>query len=270
VIEIHELSKSYGRVQALQSVSLSVAPGEVFGLLGANGSGKTTLNRCLTTLVQPDSGTITINGSSLADDPEAARRCIGYLAEFPVLYPMLSAEEFLSFIAGLRGLDRDTAGKRIDRWLQLFELNAARGRRISSFSQGMRRKVALAAALIGEPQVVLLDEPTNGLDPPSVYLFRQVIADLRSRGRTVLLSSHVLPLVDQSCDRVGILAEGTLVAMGTIDELRAVAQQPDADLEALFMHFSGLDGVMLERLAEAGLRQAPAQRPQQPDRGGEE
>jgi len=253
VIEVSELSKSYGKIQALQSVSLSVAAGEVFGLLGANGSGKTTLNRCLTTLVQADSGTISVNGFGLDVDPEAARRSIGYLAEFPVLYPMLTAEEFLSFVGGLRGLDQNTSRQRIERWLNLFELDDARGRRISSFSQGMSRKVALAAALIADPQVVLLDEPTNGLDPPSVYLFRQVIADLRDKGRTVLLSSHVLPLVAQSCDRVGILSEGRVVATGTIDELRGQAQRPDADLEDLFMHFSGLDGVMLERLAEAGL-----------------
>jgi ABC-2 type transport system ATP-binding protein len=254
VIEIENLSKSYGRVRALESVSLNVASGEVYGLLGANGSGKTTLNRCLTTLVQPDSGTIRINDLEVSSDPEAARKSIGYLAEFPVLYPMLNAEEFLSFVAGLRGVSATDAKIRIDRWLTLFELNESRGRRISSFSQGMKRKVALAAALIAEPATILLDEPTNGLDPPSVYLFRQVIADLRSRGSTVLLSSHVLPLVSQSCDRVGILAQGRIVASGTTAELREQAGKPSADLEELFMHFAGLDKVMLERLAQAGLR----------------
>jgi len=253
VIKISEVSKSYGAIQALRSVSLEVQPGEVFGLLGANGSGKTTLNRCITTLVRADSGQVVVNGCSLDEDPEGARRAIGYLAEFPVMYPMLTAEEFLSFVAGLRGLNRSAAREQMDRWIQLFELDDARSRRMSGFSQGMRRKVALAAALISEPQVVLLDEPTNGLDPPSVYLFRQVIADLRARGRTVLLSSHVLPLVDQSCDRVGILANGEVVAMGTTEELRAQAERPGADLEELFMHFSGLDRVMLQRLAEAGL-----------------
>lgn len=255
MIEIENLSKSYGRVHALESVSLSVASGEVYGLLGANGSGKTTLNRCLTTLVQPDSGTIRINGLEVTADPEAARKSIGYLAEFPVLYPMLTAEEFLSFVAGLRGVSSGDAKIRIDRWLNLFELDDSRGRRISSFSQGMKRKVALAAALIAEPATVLLDEPTNGLDPPSVYLFRQVIDDLRSRGSTVLLSSHVLPLVDQSCDRVGILAQGRIVASGTTAQLREQAGKADADLEELFMHFAGLDDVMLERLAQAGLRE---------------
>ena len=253
MIEVEEVSKSYGSVRALESVSLSVAAGEVFGLLGANGSGKTTLNRCLTTLVQPDGGMIKINGNDVNGDPEAARRSIGYLAEFPVLYPMLTAGEFLSFVAGLRGIGSKDARERIDRWLNLFELDNSRGRRISSFSQGMKRKVALAAALIAEPPVVLLDEPTNGLDPPSVYLFRQVIEDLRERGCTVLLSSHVLPLVSQSCDRVGILADGRIVASGTIEQLRDQAGKHGADLEELFMHFAGLDEVMLERLAQAGL-----------------
>ena len=253
MIEVEEVSKSYGSVRALESVSLSVAAGEVYGLLGANGSGKTTLNRCLTTLVQPDSGAIRIEGHDVCDEPEAARNSIGYLAEFPILYPMLTAQEFLSFVAGLRGIGSTDASSRIDRWLNLFELDESRGRRISSFSQGMKRKVALAAALIAEPPVVLLDEPTNGLDPPSVYLFRQVIEDLRERGSTVLLSSHVLPLVSQSCDRVGILANGRIVASGTIEELREQAGREAADLEDLFMHFAGLDELMLERLAQAGL-----------------
>ncbi len=254
MIKVSQLSKSYGRVRALDDVSIEVQAGEVLGLLGANGSGKTTLNRCLTTLLQPDSGTIVIDDVDVIANPETARGSIGYLAEFPVLYPSLTAWEFLSFAAGLRGIPREQADQRIERWLQLFELDQAKTRRLSGFSQGMKRKVALAAALIDEPKAVLLDEPTNGLDPPSVYLFRQVISDLRSRGRAVLLSSHVLPLVQQSCDRVGILAGGRIVAAGSIEQLRVAADRPQADLEDLFMHFAGLNQEMIERLAEAGLR----------------
>jgi len=118
----------------------------------------------------------------------------------------------------------------------------------------MARKVALAAALLGDPKVVLLDEPTNGLDPPSVYLFRQVIASLKDEGRAVLLSSHVLPLVEQACDRIAVLAGGRIVAMGSMDELRQQAERPGADLEELFLHFSGLESDMLQRLVDAGLR----------------
>ena len=136
MIKISEVSKSYGAIQALRSVSLEVQPGEVFGLLGANGSGKTTLNRCITTLVRADSGQVVVNGCSLDEDPEGARRAIGYLAEFPVMYPMLTAEEFLSFVAGLRGLNRSAAREQMDRWIQLFELDDARSRRMSGFSHG--------------------------------------------------------------------------------------------------------------------------------------
>ncbi len=254
MIRLEDVRHAYGDVQALDGVSLTVAPGEVFGLLGANGSGKSTLNRCIATLLRPDGGRIEVAGHDVASDPDGARGALGYLAEFPVLYPSLSAEEFLRFVAGVRGVPRAEAGERIDRWLALFELDGARGQRLGGFSQGMGRKVALAAALVGEPQVVLLDEPTNGLDPPSVWLFRQVIANLREQGRTVLLSSHVLPLVHAACDRVGILAGGRLRAVGTVDELREQAQRPDADLEELFLLHSGLDRAMLERLAEAGLR----------------
>jgi ABC-2 type transport system ATP-binding protein len=253
VIRVHDVRHAYGQVQALDGVSLTVQPGEVFGLLGANGSGKSTLNRCIATLLQPDSGTLEVAGHDVLTEADGARAALGYLAEFPVLYPALSAEEFLRFVAGVRGVPREEAAERIDRWLSLFELQDARAQRLGGYSQGMGRKVALAAALVGEPEVVLLDEPTNGLDPPSVWLFRQVIADLRKQGRTVLLSSHVLPLVQEACDRIGVLAGGKLTAVGTLDDLREQAQKPEADLEELFLLHSGLDRLMLERLADAGL-----------------
>ena len=253
MIRVDRVRKSYGTVLALDGVSLEVHPGEVFGLLGANGSGKTTLNRCIATLLRPDEGTIEVGGHDLAVQPDSARAMLGYLAEHPVLYPSLSGEEFLAFVGGLRGVPPDEAKRRADRWLGLFELTEAARKPVGGYSQGMARKVALAAALIGEPQVVLLDEPTNGLDPPSVYLFRQVIGRLRDEDRTVLLSSHVLPLAERACDRIGILAAGKLVALGTIAELRAQAERPQADLEELFLHFAGLDRAMLERLVDAGL-----------------
>jgi sodium transport system ATP-binding protein len=252
-ISVERISKSYGSKQALNDVSFEVAQGEVLGLLGANGSGKTTLNRCVATLLRPDAGRIVVAGHDAATAPDAVRKELGYLAEFPTFYPTLSAEEFLRFLGGLRGVSDAVLAERIDRWIGLFELQEARALPMGGFSQGMKRKIALAGALIGDPRVVLLDEPTNGLDPPSVYLFRQVIRSLKEQGHTVLLSSHVLPLVAQSCDRVAILAGGTLRALGTIEELRAEASMPGADLEELFLHFSGLNREMLERLADAGL-----------------
>ncbi len=257
MIDVIDVGKSYGSKRALQGVSFSVHGGEVLGLLGANGSGKTTLNRCIATLLRPDEGRIVVAGSDVATDPDGVRAAIGYLAEFPTLYPSLSAEEFLLFLAGLRGVPGAIAEERIGRWLALFELQDARRLALGGFSQGMKRKIALAGALIAEPKVVLLDEPTNGLDPPSVYLFRQVIDKLRRDGCTVLLSSHVLPLVQQACDRVAILAEGRLQAVGTIEELAIRAERPGADLEELFLHYSGLDRAMLERLADAGLGTGP-------------
>ncbi len=255
-ISVQGVSKCYGTKRALDGVNFEVAPGEVFGLLGANGSGKTTLNRCIATLLRPDEGRIAVDGHDAETQPDAVRSSIGYLAEFPTFYPSLSAEEFLRFLGGLRGVPEATVSERIDRWIRLFELEEARKLPLGGFSQGMKRKIALAGALLGDPRVVLLDEPTNGLDPPSVYLFRQVIGSLKEQGRTVLLSSHVLPLVQQACDRVAVLAGGTLRVVGTLEELRAEADMPGADLEQLFLHYSGLDRAMLERLADAGLRPA--------------
>ena len=253
MILVEGVEKAYGDTRALGGVSLRVDAGEVFGLLGANGAGKTTLNRCIATLIRPDSGRIEVAGCDTAGDPDGVRAALGYLAEFPQLYPALSADEFLRFAGGLRGVAEPDLTARIERWLELFELREARSRPLKGFSQGMLRKTALAAALLGEPQVVLLDEPTNGLDPPSVYLFRRVVEGLREEGRTVLLSSHVLPFVAKVCDRVGILAGGTLRAIGTLAELQEAADRPGADLEELFLHFSGLDRDLLDRLAVAGL-----------------
>ncbi|MEE2830394.1 MAG: ABC transporter ATP-binding protein [Myxococcota bacterium] len=257
MIRVTDLKKSYGPVQALGGVSLHIAPGEVLGLLGANGSGKTTLNRCIATLIQADEGQIEVGGHCSRTAPNEVRQRLGYLAEYPILYPSLSAEEFLAFVGGLRDLSVEEAREQADRWLALFELTEAAKKPMRGYSQGMGRKVALAAALLGEPQAVLLDEPTNGLDPPSVYLFRKVIERLREQNRAVLLSSHVLPLVQQACDRIAVLVEGRIVARGTLDELRAAADRPGADLEALFLHFSGLDREMLQRLADAGLSEGP-------------
>ncbi len=254
MILVEGVEKSYGDTRALAGVSFTVQPGEVFGLLGANGAGKTTLNRCIATLIRPDAGRIEVAGADPATDPDGVRSALGYLAEFPQLYPALSADEFLRFAGGLRGVTGDELTTRIERWLELFELKDARGRALKGFSQGMLRKTALAAALLGEPRVVLLDEPTNGLDPPSVYLFRRVVEGLREQGKTVLLSSHVLPFVAKVCDRIGVLAHGRLQAVGTLADLQQAAGLPDADLEQLFLHFSGLDEELLDRLAVAGLR----------------
>jgi ABC-2 type transport system ATP-binding protein len=253
VIRITDLHKSYGDTHALRGVSLEVAPGEVLGLLGANGSGKTTLNRCIATLIQPDAGRIEVGGADTATDPDTVRGQLGYLAEYPVVYPALSAREFLGFIGGLRGLSPGETSQRAERWLNLFELSDAADKPLASYSQGMGRKVALAGALIADPATVLLDEPTNGLDPPSVFLFRKVIERLRAEGRTVLLSSHVLPFVEKVCDRIAVLVEGQIVASGSLEQLRESADLPGASLEELFLRFSGLDALILQRLEDAGL-----------------
>lgn len=253
MIRVRGVRKAYGPVQALDGVSLEVGRGEVLGLLGANGSGKTTLNRCIATLIQPDEGLIEVGGHSSEHEPDAVRARLGYLAEYPVIYPALSAREFLSFVGGLRGLSAAEAREQGERWLSLFELSEAADKPLGGYSQGMGRKTALAATLLGEPEAVLLDEPTNGLDPPSVFLFRKVIERLREEQRAVLLSSHVLPFVEQACDRIAVLVDGAVVATGTLEELREQADRPGANLEELFLRFSGLDTLMLQRLADAGL-----------------
>lgn len=236
-LEVHGLHKAYGDVSVLRGVDLTVAAGEVVGLLGANGAGKSTTNRIIAGLLRADEGRVTIAGHDVADAPEDAMTALGYMPEAPFLYPELSTHETLELICDLRALEGAPAW--IDRTLQILDLAHAADRPVRALSQGMRRKLTLAVALVGDPPVLLLDEPTNGLDPPAVALFKSVLAELRRRGRAVLISSHILALLEPLCDRVAILEAGAVQACGTLAELRDRATLPGADLEALYLHFAG-------------------------------
>jgi ABC-2 type transport system ATP-binding protein len=237
MIEIQELSKKYGSFLALDQLSFEVAPGEVFGLLGANGSGKSTLNKILMGLLRPTSGTVKIASKALEND-RSYLDSLGYLPEFLYLYPEMTGFEFLHFIANLKKMKN--ASPSILKFLEYFGLIESKDIFLSAYSQGMKKKIGLSAALLGSPQVLLLDEPTNGLDPVSIYLFREIIKELKKQGKTVLLSSHILEFIEKSCDRIGILESGKLLNLGTLSELQNQAQKPaTASLEELFMHFTG-------------------------------
>jgi ABC-2 type transport system ATP-binding protein len=235
VIDVTQVEKSYGSVRALQGVSLRVAPGETFGLLGLNGAGKSTLSKILTGLLRADAGSVRVAGVDPAREPVLARARLGYLAEESVLYDELTAREHLELVAALRGVPRDLARERSARLLDFLDLAAAADRPTGGYSRGMRRKTAIACALVGDPEALLLDEPTDGLDPDGARRFAEILAELKRRQRAIIVASHILPLIEKRCDRVGILDRGTLVAQGTIEELRAQANEPAADLERLFL-----------------------------------
>ncbi len=216
-------------IVAVRDLDLQVKPGEVYGLLGPNGSGKSTTLKIVLGLVSPTRGQTEIFGrnSRLVESREA----VGFLPENPYFYKFLTGTEILRFFGQLCGLSGASLKKRVDEMLELVGLTDARERRLRGYSKGMLQRIGLAQALINEPRLVVLDEPTAGVDPAGSRQIRDLIVDLRRRGTTVLLSSHFLAQVQEVCDRVGILADGVLVREGRLEELLAIESQTELVLE---------------------------------------
>ena len=236
MIETVELTKRFGDKLAVDRLSLSVGQGEVLGFLGPNGSGKTTTIRLLMGLLRPTSGSARIDGRDAATDAVALKRVIGYLPDEPFLYPFLSAVEILELVAGLHGFAGAEARQRARRAAEEAGLGAAASAFTSTYSLGMKKRTALAMALIHEPRVLILDEPTNGLDPRGARDMRDTISRLAAEGRTVLMSTHLLESAERLCSRVAIIRGGVLQAVGTPAELRArYAAAPEESLEDLFL-----------------------------------
>jgi ABC-2 type transport system ATP-binding protein len=234
-IESTDLSKRYDDEIAVEGLDLAVRHGTVYGFLGPNGAGKTTTIRMLTTLLRPTSGEAAIDGVDIADR-DAVRERIGYLPETPPLYPELTAREQLQYVAGLRDLPDDEATERIDDLLDRFDLAEDADRRVSTYSKGMKQKAGIIQAILHRPRVVFLDEPTSGLDPRAARTVREVISDLAAEDTTVFLSTHILPVVDELADTVGVLFGGDLVAEGSPQKLKRRAETGDErSLEDVFL-----------------------------------
>jgi Cu-processing system ATP-binding protein len=221
-IEIKHVSKRYGKIEAVRDVTLDLAPGEATALVGHNGAGKTTLLKLMLGLVHPTAGTIRVLGDNPAAGEFAARRKLGYLPENVSFNAALTGGEILSFYARLKG---EPVAKALG-LLDQVGLGSASARRVATYSKGMRQRLGLAQALIGEPQVLLLDEPTTGLDPELRLSFYEIVQALRDRGATVVLSSHALAELGEHADRVVIMSHGAMVAHGSINELRRIARLP--------------------------------------------
>jgi ABC-type multidrug transport system ATPase subunit len=214
IVETHGLTKRYGSgVLAVNSVDMSVRRGEVYGFLGPNGAGKTTTLRMLVGLIRPTSGAATVAGHA-PGDPAGLKR-IGSLIESPGFYPYLSGRENLRVVADLAGADR----KRVNEVLDIVELASRAHRKFGTYSTGMKQRLGVAAALLKDPELLILDEPTNGLDPQGMAEMRKLIKDIGQGDRTVLLSSHLLGEVEQICDRVGVISNGKLVRQSTVQDL---------------------------------------------------
>lgn len=234
-VAIEGATKRYGEIVAVDNVSLSVSRSEVYSLVGANGAGKSTLLRMLVGITEPDAGRLSICGEDLSNRAPSTRRHLGYLPEELVLYERLTGREYLELVAGLKDAD----STRIPEELGFFELLPAQNKLVGGYSLGMRKKLGLAAALMGSPEVLVLDEPLNGLDVEMMRKLRHRIEDERNNGRALLVASHVMSFVERISNRVGIMRAGKLVAEGSPSELRAIAGMNDAPFEDVFFHFAG-------------------------------
>ncbi|MBI4514879.1 MAG: ABC transporter ATP-binding protein [Deltaproteobacteria bacterium] len=244
MIELRDLTKRYGQVLAVDHVTLSVPPGEIFGFLGPNGAGKTTTIRMMMGLLQPTAGGVFLNGFDLRTHPLEAKRLCGFVPDRPYIYEKLTANEFLAFVAGLYGVPDGTMERRRAEWLDLFDLAAWADELVESYSHGMKQRLTMAAALIHAPRLLIVDEPMVGLDPRGARLLKRTFRQLADDGVSVFMSTHSLEVAEETCDRIGIINQGRMIALGTVDELRAqVGSGEQLRLEAVFLSLTGgLDG----------------------------
>jgi len=235
-IEISHLSKVYGKVVALNDVSLEVKEGEVLGLLGPNGAGKSTLMKTVVGILRPTTGTVKVGGRDVAKEPEAAKKNVGYLPENPSLYSGLTVSEFLRFLGKIRDVPDETARTKISEALMTFSLEDKANALLTTLSKGMKQKVALIAATLHDPRVLVFDEPLTALDPKSQVFVNSWIAAQGKKGTTVLLSTHNLEIAQDHADRIAIIDHGSILALGALDSLRKMADTgKDAKLDEVFL-----------------------------------
>ena len=241
IIHTDKLSKFYGKgneIKAVNELNLEIYEGETFGLLGPNGAGKTTTVRLLNCIIKPTSGTATVNGYDIIKKQTEVKRVTGLLAESPGLYDKLSAHEFLEFMGALYDVPTDILTERIEDLLKLFGLYKRRDYLLEGYSRGMKQKVLIASSLIHDPPILFFDEPTSMLDPRAALMVKDLIKKLAdTAGKTIFICSHILPIVEELCDRIGIINQGKLVAVGTVNEI--IAKTKTKTLEEAFIAITG-------------------------------
>ncbi|MCB0345084.1 MAG: ABC transporter ATP-binding protein [Bdellovibrionales bacterium] len=233
MIKAQDLCKHYGDVEAVKGISFEIPEGAVVGLLGPNGAGKTTTIRLLTTFLPPTSGTATVAGYDIKKQPAEVRKHIGYLPETPPLYPEMRVDEYVTFVAKLKGVGRGSLGHAVEKALTRCSLTDVAHKLCSQLSKGYRQRVGLAQAIVHEPKVIILDEPTSGLDPAQIIEIRQLISELKGE-HTVVLSTHILSEVSESCSELLVIADGSIALSGTIAELTAEQSLEQLFLQAVF------------------------------------
>ena len=239
MLQLRGVVKRYGDFAAVKGIDLDVPRGEIFGFLGPNGAGKTTTIRMVAGVLEPTEGSIVIGGYDLETHPVRAKARIGYIPDRPFLYEKLSGGEFLRFVTGLWGKDEPAAEDRADGLLEIFDLQEWKHELIESYSHGMRQKLLITSALIHQPELIVVDEPMVGLDPRSARILKDLFRVFVERGGTVFLSSHTLEVVEAVCDRIAIIREGSIIAQGTMDDLRGQVDSGEAHLEEIFLKVTG-------------------------------
>jgi ABC-2 type transport system ATP-binding protein len=239
MLSLRNVSKSYrkGEIKAVDDLNLDVPAGEIFGFLGPNGAGKTTTIKMVVGLLRPDTGTITIDGVDVGREPIEAKRRTGFCPDYPDLYDKLTGLEYLNFIGDVYGVPTDVRRKVVGDLLEMFALQDALPDLIQTYSHGMKQKLAVIAAVMPDPALLILDEPMTGLDPKSSVLFKDLMRRRCDEGKAVFFSTHILDVAERICDRVGIINRGRLVAQGTMDELRKMAAGQDT-LERIFLELT--------------------------------
>jgi ABC-2 type transport system ATP-binding protein len=231
MLTVNTLTKNFGPIQAVNGVSFTVDKGEVLGFLGPNGAGKSTTMRMITGFIPPTSGTASICGHDILTDPVAAKRCIGYLPENAPSYHTMTVTDFLTFIGRIRGFEGADLVKKVDAAIEKSRLETVRKQTIETLSKGYRQRTCFAQAILHDPQVLIMDEPTDGLDPNQKFIVREMIKEM-SASKAIIVSTHILEEVDAVCTRAIVIANGTVVANGTPAELRA--RDPQGRLDVVF------------------------------------
>ena len=238
MIETRQLTRYFDRKAAVQGLDMRVEPGEILGFLGPNGAGKTTTVKILTCMIRPSQGSALVAGFDVVKDPMEVKRRVGYVPEAGAMFEALTAREYLMMVASLRGIETRAAGARIDELMGLFGMLDSLDQLLREHSKGMRQKVLITSALIGNPEILFLDEPLNGLDANAALVVKELLRELASQGRTVLFCSHILEVVERICTRITIIDEGRKVAEGTAATI--AAETGTANLEQAFARLTGV------------------------------
>jgi ABC-2 type transport system ATP-binding protein len=238
-VNMRGVTKRYNEIVAVNNLSLTIGRGEIFALLGPNGSGKSTTLKMLLGLVEPTAGEIEVLGLNVQKNPVEVKKQVGFAPESPDIYEFLTGIEYLDFIGDIYGMQADEKRQRITEYLKALQLEGREGDMINSYSDGMKKKISLISTFLHKPKLLLLDEPLNALDPRSARIIKDYLHQLKAQGVTTILSTHVLGIAEAVCDRIGIMYQGSILALGNMEQLRQMASSPGSDLEDIFLKLTG-------------------------------